>query len=703
MKPRSRRALVGVLSIAAVLLPAAGIAYLGAVSYREDRGIVAARLDEQFRAAEAVSMEIERAVTTGLDAVGVLLSERSDRPPVDSLSALAAAQPLAARPFRIDASGDLYYPATQALAPKARRATPFVARLPRTCPERGFDTCIRAMRAARNRAKQLDAARKREMGDCAAAKESCAIDAKDRVRAQRQYTALAKYDDTGPDALLGLARIARSGAKPSDAATHYRELGKRFGARYDEDGVSYALIADLGASDVAEQPSSMLAVYRTLVARGYSAPEPTLELIARRLHDDLHEVGLKGAALIELQSLDELVSTAHAEAQFAQTLASDIDDMSRSASERPRGRPSLHDPADTLVYRRAPDGGVIGVVVDRGSLERVAASAEVDLDRLSMGTRAVIDRLGESRGDGDSRRTLATAGFGTLLPHLTLALVNDRSVPDPLDEIVDRRGRRHLAFTGGLVALLVIGLIATIRGAARERELARLKSDFVSTVSHELKTPLTSIRMFGEMLQQGVAGTDRDREKRYQDIIVKESQRLGLLIANLLDYSQIERGTRRYSQRPERLSDITRDAVETFLRFREGEDAAIEVSMGNDCEPAEVAVDREVLVQSILNLLANAAKYGGPDKAIAVVVSAREPDMVTVAVTDKGPGIPASEQGRIFREFYRSPAAYSSGVEGTGLGLALVKRHVEAQGGQVELDSVVDQGSTFTLVFPKLV
>lgn len=703
MKPRSRRAWVGVLSIAAVLLPAAGIAYLGAVSYREDRGIVAARLDEQFRAAESVSLEIEGAVTDSLDAVGALLTSDTARPPIESLSALEAAQVLAARPFRIEPSGALSYPAPQALTPKARRTTPFVSRVPRTCPERGFDTCIRAMRAARNRAKQLDAARKRELGDCAAAVETCTVDTNDLARARRLYTPLARYDDTGPDALLGLARIARAGSRAGDAAAHYRALGDRFGSRYDEDGVSYALIADLGAADVAREPSAKLAVYRTLVARGYEAPEPTLELVARRVHDDLHEANLAGAALVELRSLDELLSVAHDEAAFAQTLASDIDDMSRTASEQARGRPSLHDPADTLVYRRAPDGGVIGVVVNKASLERVAAGADVDLDRLSLGTRAVIDRLGEDRVNPESRRTLATAGFGTLLPHLTLALVNDRSVPDPLDEIVDRRGRRHLAITGGLVALLVIGLIATIRGAARERELARLKSDFVSTVSHELKTPLTSIRMFGEMLQQGVAGADRDREKRYQDIIVKESQRLGLLIANLLDYSQIERGTRRYSQRPERLSDITRDAVETFLRFREGEDAAVEVTMGNECDTAEVAVDREVLVQSILNLLANAAKYGGADKSIDVVVSAREPGMVAVAVTDEGPGIPAAEQGRIFREFYRSPAAYSSGVEGTGLGLALVKRHVEAQGGQVELDSVVGQGSTFTLVFPKLV
>jgi len=124
----------------------------------------------------------------------------------------------------------------------------------------------------------------------------------------------------------------------------------------------------------------------------------------------------------------------------------------------------------------------------------------------------------------------------------------------------------------------VLGLFATIRGAAKERELARLKSDFVSTVSHELKTPLTSIRMFAEMLQQGVAGEDRDRERRYHDIIVKESERLGLLIANLLDYAQIERGTRRYNRKLEPAGQLAQEAVTTFARLREGEGQAVELS-----------------------------------------------------------------------------------------------------------------------------
>jgi len=203
--------------------------------------------------------------------------------------------------------------------------------------------------------------------------------------------------------------------------------------------------------------------------------------------------------------------------------------------------------------------------------------------------------------------------------------------------------------------------------------------------------------MFAEMLQQGVAGEDRDRERRYHEIIVKESERLGLLIANLLDYAQIERGTRRYNRKPEPAGQLAEEAVTTFARLREGEGQPVELVAG---DAPIILVDREVTVQALLNLLSNAAKYGGNGQPVEVSVARRADGQVAMSVRDRGPGIPRSEHERIFREFYRAPAAYTAGVEGTGLGLALVKRHVEAQGGAIELDSEPGRGATFTLVFP---
>ncbi len=322
-------------------------------------------------------------------------------------------------------------------------------------------------------------------------------------------------------------------------------------------------------------------------------------------------------------------------------------------------------------------------------------------DDVAPRARAMVLSAGAS--PGADLRAIAQVPLGEALPHLSLAVVNPIADPDPRDEVIRERSRRHVVYTSALAVALGFGLLLMIRGAARARELAQLKSDFVSTVSHELKTPLTSIRMFAEMLEQGVAQGDDAKMARYHGVIVQESQRLGLLIANLLDYAQIEKGTRRYTPSRQRVGQLAQLAVTTFETLRDPEHDGrnmIEVEVSSEAMRADVDVERDVVVQAVLNLLANAAKYGGAENAIEVRVGA-DAAAAWIAVRDHGPGIPATEQARIFREFYRSPEAYRSGVEGTGLGLALVKQHIEAMAGTVEVASVVGQGATFTIRLPR--
>jgi signal transduction histidine kinase len=694
MKAGSRRALVGVLSIAAVLLPAAGIAYLGAVSYREERGLVAARLDEQARAAQQVAAAVEDEIAHALDRVADTLASGNPA----AREALRRDLPLAAFPFHLS-GGKLRFPAEEPLRAPPSGDDLLLSRAPGLCPERGFDTCAQVARAAARRAGQLASARSKELL-CGAREDPCGPGARPLIEARRAYANLARYEDTGPEAVLGLARIAQRIGDTGEAIKQYKALDKRFGARYDADGVSYRLLAELGTAEAAGEPEALLGVYRRLLARSFRAPSRILDLVAERLGAAVSALSTTPAQQSELGALNRRLSDVRAEARFAAAIAAEVDEMARAAGAQARGRPALAAAHRTLIYRRAPSGDVFGLVVDEAMLERVAAGVDVAIDDLAPGARTIVERLG-ARSD-DTLRTLARTGFGPVLPHLSLAIANPRALPDPLDEIIESRGRRHMAITGGLVALLLIGILATVRGAARERELARLKSDFVSTVSHELKTPLTSIRMFAEMLEQGVAGDDSERQARYQRIIVSESERLGLLIANLLDYAQIERGTRRYDRRPARPGDLVRDAVETFRRFRDGDGHEIRVVLDPAAADDELLIDREVVIQALLNLLANAAKYGGAEHPIDVSVRRRPGHLLALEVRDRGPGIPAAEQSRVFREFYRTPAAYTSGVEGTGLGLALVKRHVEAQGGRVELESAEGRGATFSIIFPVL-
>ncbi|HEU4727219.1 MAG TPA: HAMP domain-containing sensor histidine kinase, partial [Kofleriaceae bacterium] len=554
------------------------------------------------------------------------------------------------------------------------------------------------------------------------------------VEARRQLTALAAFADTGPAALLGLARVLAR-LEDGHADEPLAELARRFGDR-SFDGVPARLVVaalraeaagaaapageardgDAGAGATA-RAAALLGVAGDVLAGKY-AITPAIQLgVLARLRSRLPGA-LPPEQARQVAQLDAQILAIRSEARAAAGLADDLPEIARTATAAWRGRTASREPGRTLIYRRRADGGVIGFAVDTPMLE-AAVSGEPGPAGSAPGPaagaapRPVIDAglasharplvLAPGASPGPRLRTIQQVPLGAALPHLSVAIVNPLSDPDPLDEVIRERSRRHVLYTSALAIALGLGLLVTIRGAQRARELAQLKSDFVSTVSHELKTPLTSIRMFAEMLEQGVAQGDPAKMARYHGVIVQESQRLGLLIANLLDYAQIEKGTRRYTPTRQGIGELARHAVATFETLRDpGSDRRnpLAVAVSSEAMHAEVDVDRDVVVAAVLNLLANAAKYGGAAQPIEIEVDAGA-EWASIGVRDHGPGIPAAEQPRIFREFYRAPEAYRSGVEGTGLGLALVKRHIEALGGAVEVASVVGEGATFTIRLPR--
>ena len=653
------RAWLYVLSIAALVVPAAGIAYLGAVSYRDERGAVSAQNERQRQAALGIASRIARAVEGALDDTERVVT-RGTAPP-----------PLARHWFWLDGAGHLQAPRA---APASEGAGGGLER-GAACAGGRLEDCVHELSTRQARITRLHAAQRAEAG--AAWGE-----------ARRQYSALAAFADTGPAALLGLARVLRA-LDDGHADEALAALEQRFGDRSFDGVPARLVVATLRARD----PAALFAVADGVLAGSY-AVAPVIELgVLARLR-----ARLAGADPARLARLDARIAWRKAEARAAAGLADDLAELGRTATPAWRGRAAAREPARTLIYRRRADGGVIGFAVDAPMLE---AAAGPD-DAIATASHARPQVLATGTSPGPALRTIQQVPLGAALPHLSVALVNPLSEPDPLDEVIRVRSKRHVMYTSALAVALGLGLLATIRGAARARELARLKSDFVSTVSHELKTPLTSIRMFAEMLVQGVAQGDPAKMARYHGVIVQESQRLGLLIANLLDYAQIEKGTRRYTHTRQAIAALTRDAVTTFETLRDpsadGRNA-LAVAVSGEAMHAEIEVDRDVVVGAVLNLMANAAKYGGA-APIEIAVGA-DADAAWIAVRDHGPGIPAAEQARIFREFYRSPEAYRSGVEGTGLGLALVKRHIEALGGAVEVASVVGEGATFTIRLPR--
>jgi signal transduction histidine kinase len=661
------RVWIYVLSVAALLVPAAGIAYLGAVSYRDDRGAVRALQERQQQAALDIAARIGRAIEQALDEVEQAIASE---PPVEVGSVVGRYW------FWIDGDQRLRVPRA---APATIELGGSLDRVVGCAASSRLEDCVRELSTRQARTARLHAAQRAEANA-------------NHAEARRLYTALAGFDDTGPLALIGLARVHARLGDPARASQALGRLERRFSDRSIE-GVPVRLVVAMLRAE-ASGAEALLAVGEEVLTGTYAIDAIIRLGVLSRIRSRLERT-LPSELARRRAALDEQVVAIRAEARAAAGLADDVSEIARTATAAWRGRAAAREPLRTLIYRRRPDGSVVGISVDAPLLETVAAPD------VARSTRPLVLAAGAS--PPADLRTIVQVPLGTGLPHLSLAIVNPFSDPDPLDEVIRARSRRHVLYTSALALALGLGILATIRGAVRARELAQLKSDFVSTVSHELKTPLTSIRMFAEMLEQGVAQGDPSKMARYHGVIVQESQRLGLLIANLLDYAQIERGTRRYTPSRQPVGQVARHAVATFEILRDPERGGrnpIEIEVSPEAMRADVEVDRDVVVQAMLNLLANAAKYGGADKAIEVAVGANLTS-AWIAVRDHGPGIPPGEQVRIFREFYRAPEAYRSNVEGTGLGLALVKRHIEALGGTVEVASEVGAGATFTIRLPR--
>jgi len=249
-----------------------------------------------------------------------------------------------------------------------------------------------------------------------------------------------------------------------------------------------------------------------------------------------------------------------------------------------------------------------------------------------------------------------------------------------------------------IASILAFGLVLTIRAVSHELELARLKSDFVSTVSHEFKSPLTSIRHLAEMLQAGSVPSE-GRRRRYYDVLVEQSARLSSLVTNVLDLARIEEGKKEFSFELLDLGALVADLVAATQQRVGHEGYVVEADIGESLLP--VRADRDATAQAIGNLVENAIQYSRDAKDIHVRAF-REARQVIVAVEDHGVGIPASEIDRVFDRFYRGGDALTRTVKGSGLGLALVKEIVAAHGGTVRVESEVGRGSTFFMSLPAM-
>ena len=245
-----------------------------------------------------------------------------------------------------------------------------------------------------------------------------------------------------------------------------------------------------------------------------------------------------------------------------------------------------------------------------------------------------------------------------------------------------------------MLAIVLAAMSFLVYASWKESRANQMKSDFISNVSHELKTPLSVIRMFSELL-----ATERVRQpekvKEYGETITRESERLSRLIENVLDFSRMERGGAAYEFQEGRLDAVVERALDVY-RYRIEKEGRRLITKIDSGLPA-LLIDENAMTLLLLNLLENAMKYGKGDITVYLTRVGRH---LRLVVGDQGPGVPHEEQRKIFERFYRSQSARRTNVRGSGIGLSLVKHIAEAHGGTVTIDSDRGKGAAFIVDLP---
>lgn len=301
---------------------------------------------------------------------------------------------------------------------------------------------------------------------------------------------------------------------------------------------------------------------------------------------------------------------------------------------------------------------------------------------------------------------MATGNPGLLSPSVSLDLIGGMFGADQKIRIYNKRtgqieaiSKRHMLFNLILVGCLfvivlacgVVSLVITLK----EAELSRMKTNFISSVSHEMRLPLSTIKTANEMFTSDKV-SDEKQAKKYHQYIASESIRLERLVDNVLDFSRIDAGRKKYNFKQDSISDAVKEAFDSMHACPDQDGFCLEERI----EPGiSGLIDKDSVSQAVVNLLDNARKYSGENKFIRVALF-RDKNHAVVEIEDKGIGIAKNKTDKIFDRFYRVEDEMTRQTKGAGLGLALVRQTMQAHGGEARVRSIEREGSVFSLLFP---
>lgn len=510
----------------------------------------------------------------------------------------------------------------------------------------------------------------------------------DRGRARYEAFAAAADSRVRAGALLRLARVHRAARRTDDALRAYARLAGITGVAFE--GTPGDLLARRATCRVYEQAKrgSDLAACATALERDLIAGRWSLDFAAWHLAAEQVQGWLNRPVDV---SDDRRAISAAADRIWRESRS--------SASSLPAAgyRTLATDHGVTTVALTTSGEDVTATLIAPGLLTRWldAESGRVRQSGLELALLETDRRLiAGAAPPGSLLVTTRDASITGLPWHIVISRTDPQSVPGSR-----MAGRWTLA--AGLAAIVVFiagGGLLMWRVLQRELAVARLQTEFVSAVSHEFRTPLTSLQHVADLLDEDDLLPPERRTALYR-VIGRSTARLSGLVESLLDFARMEGGRRPYELRPRDAGQLVSTTVREFRQQLEAGEVA--VTAGIDPGDLTIRADEAALGRAVWNLLENAVKYSDPPSEIDVTVARRD-GSVAIAVRDRGRGIPRQEQRGVFQKFVRGADAVGRRVPGTGLGLAIVSHIVQAHGGVIELESTPGAGSTFTITVPAM-
>lgn len=699
LMPKRKRTLL--LFLFGIVLPCLLLGYLAFRGVQNDRALLEKnRMEEHRRIAGQVIQKVEEELLAAEQAIQKFYQEQDPKDfsgMIFQLEGLKASRPLIEEVFAIKSDRSvrffgaffLYHPQVSVSLSADARPSPDVERLIRQGEQLEFQK------------KDYDGA----------------------MSAYRKALGSASDSKTQGDLLSKIARIQKKSQKFLEAIRTYQSIVDKHGQILIMNGIPLGLVArvEIGAlhgemKDSAKALDTFLGLFRDLITGEWVLDKESYDFYSARIRDSISGILPQVSSSEQRQSQKDaflaFIDEENSKREETERLLSFVADAPserdliayRWGESSPSEKKRFALEIGTYTYwvclpeNETADDDVWGFLVDEDYLAKELMSKIMEITVSAEGIDwAICGRDGKtilaSTGTPEGSQTIES-GFAGNFPDWTLQFY--QADPHLLEAfLTSRRGVYFYMFI--LIAgILIFGLILTMRSFTREMELARMKSDFVSTVSHEFKSPLTSIRQIAEMLHAGRVPSE-DRRQKYYDVLLEQSERLSLLTENVLSFARMEEGKKEFQFEKVDMETLLRNIVSTIQDRVQHDGFTIELKIAKPLHSIEA--DVSALTQAVNNLIDNAVKYSGKSKRV-IVRAFNDEQSVVIEVEDFGVGIKKDEMNRVFDRFYRGGDELTRTVKGSGLGLTLVKQIVEAHKGTIQVESEPDKGSVFAIKFP---